>query len=69
MILKSALVRFLGFVVPLGLSGCGLFGNPTSGIGVEARNCKLDPNAPQGVPQCLPGTELMITPYVQVWVN
>ena len=67
---KFGLVRFWCFALAFALSGCGLLGgNPTSGIGVVAKSCKQDPNAPTGIQKCLRGTELAIIPYVQVWGN
>jgi YVTN family beta-propeller protein len=67
---KSALSTLSLFFAALVLSGCGLLGgNPTQGIGIMTKNCKQDPNAPQGVLRCLAGSELTIAPYVPVWGN
>ena len=64
--LKSVFVDLSFFAMAFVLSGCGLLGgNPTQGISILAKNCYQDPRV--SVPQCLPGTELTITPYVPVW--
>lgn len=70
MLLKSALVMLSYSALALALSGCGLLGsNPTQGIGVLAKDCPQSPTSPPGASQCLPGSNLMITPYVQTWGN
>ena len=70
MFLKSALLSLSCLCIVLVISGCKLLGsNPTQGIAVLAKDCPQDPNAPTGVSQCLPGSNLEITPYVQTWGN
>lgn len=54
------------FFVVLGLSGCGPA--PTQGIGIASKNCQGDPSV-YPTPQCLPGSDLMLTPNVPVWGN
>lgn len=71
MLLKSARIQLPLVVVCFLISGCGLVGNPTQGIAVASKTCLLNQDLynKNGQIQCLPGSDLMINPYVPVWGN
>jgi len=69
MSLKSVLTGISILTLAFVTSGCGLLGgNPTQGIGLESKNCLQNQSTPN-IPQCQPGSAIMITPNVPVWGN
>ncbi len=64
---KSVAIGSLMFAMALGLSSCGP--SPSQGIAIKTKHCLGDSSVLPKKHQCLPGSDIFITPNVPVWGN